>query len=165
MLCAPRCCTMSYALAEAPQEIWWLMSFDVWAVSFLFGGQWHRLRFLLGFMERSKFCSSALLTVVLFSGRPIVVLLNMTSREVYSSYGRLKTQGLLVLTLIEELILSMTVIEDSSQGEDSRSCYRNLSQGWVLLWCDPNSYTDKSNFGLSEARPVAGTVRVFTDLD
>ena len=48
--------------------------------------------------------------------RPTVDLLNMTSREVYPSYGRLKTQGLLVLTLIEELILSMTVIEDSSQG-------------------------------------------------
>jgi hypothetical protein len=33
LLCAPRCCTMSYALTEEPQEIWWLMSFDDWAVS------------------------------------------------------------------------------------------------------------------------------------
>ena len=33
MRCAPRCCTMSYALVQAPQEIWWLMSFDDWAVS------------------------------------------------------------------------------------------------------------------------------------
>ena len=70
----------------------------------------------IGFYGRPKFRSSALLTAVLFSIRPTVDLLNLTLREVYSSYGRLKTQGLLVLTLIEELILSMTVIEDSSQG-------------------------------------------------
>ena len=47
MRCAPRCCTMSYALVQAPQEIWWLMSFDDWAV-LVFWGQWHRLRLLLG---------------------------------------------------------------------------------------------------------------------
>ena len=68
------------------------------------------------FIGRSMFRMSALLTAVLFSVRPTVDLLNMTSREVYSSYRRLKTQGLLVLTLIKELMLSMTVIEDSSQG-------------------------------------------------
>jgi hypothetical protein len=49
MLCARRCCTMSYVLVQAPQEIWWLMSFDVWAVSVFLWGQWHRLRLLLGF--------------------------------------------------------------------------------------------------------------------
>ena len=47
MRCAPRCCTMSYALVQAPQEIWWLMSFDDWAVS-VFWRHWHRLRLLLG---------------------------------------------------------------------------------------------------------------------
>ena len=58
-------------------------------------------RTFIGFYGRSKFCSSALLTTVLFIGRPTVDLLNITSSEVYLSYGRLKTQGLLVLTLIE----------------------------------------------------------------
>ena len=96
---------------------------DDWAV-FSFGGQWHRLRlyWVLWITQASFVC---FVDSCVFSGRPTVDLLSITSWEVYLSYGHLETQGLLVLTLIEELMLSMTIIEYSSQGG-------------VLFCCAPN---------------------------
>jgi hypothetical protein len=113
--------------------IWWLSSCNIW-------GQWHRLRLLLGFMgDPSSFVCFVDSCVYFSDDLPLICSMWFYEKFIYPM--DVSRQGLLVMTLIEEL--SMTIARD-------------FGSRWILLNMIRIPYacciTDRSPNGLRHVK-------------